>query len=137
MTPDSVRGGYAAVLMIGEGTTPISGVPGTAAWHQEHNLWLAGNRWPRLHRGMPVVSRMAGQSNELLMLGTVAGEWAPIDPEFAGWKWPWQIDVAWEQRVVRNVLARDVMGSAGKSRPAVLTVSRPMWKRIVDTMLDA
>jgi hypothetical protein len=137
MTPDEVRGGYAAVVMIGEGTYKMKDVLPTVRWHQDLNLWLAGRQWSKLYRGMPVVARMAGESNELVMLGIVCGNWEDVDDEYADGGWPFQIEIAWESHVTRGVLAREVLGSLGKSRPAVMTVSRAAWKQIVSTMLDA
>jgi hypothetical protein len=137
MTPDEVRGGYAAVVMIGEGTSKMRHVLETARWHQDRNLWLAGQAWSKLYRGMPVVARMAGESNELLMLGIVAGDWESTEDPAQTPRWPFQIPIAWEGHVARGVLALAVLGAPGKSRPAVMTVSRAAWKRIVNAMLDA
>jgi hypothetical protein len=137
MTPDEVRGGYAAVLMISEGTSKMQDVPDVVAWHQRTNLWLSSTTSPRLHRGMPVVARVAGESNELVLLGTVAGDWEQVNEEFHTWKWDFQIPVAWETHVVRGVYALDVLGELGKSRPAIRTISRGAWQRVVNAMLDA
>jgi hypothetical protein len=136
MTPDEIRGGYGAVLMIGEADRTLKDVDGTVEWHRKRNLWLAGRQWSKLTQGMPVVARMAGESNELLMLGTVAGDWEPIRGDYAGWHWEWEIAVAWEQHVVRGVYALDVLGSLGKSRPAVSTLSKRAWRHVVNSLLD-
>jgi hypothetical protein len=136
MTPDEFRGAYAAVLMIGEGTSAMSDVPDTVRWHQKTGCWISSSASPKLYQGLPVVARMAGESNELLMRGVVSGNWRPNDVGFAS-RWPHLLPVAWEIHVPRGVIAADVIGKWGKARPAAMTISKRAWREIVDAMLDA
>jgi hypothetical protein len=136
MTPDEFRGGYAAVLMIGGGTSPMRDVPDTARWHQINRCWISTTASTKLYAGLPVVARMAGVSNELLMLGVVSGDWHANDVGF-GSRWPHLLPVAWETHVTRGVYAADVIGKWGKARPAAMTISKRAWREIVVALLDA
>jgi hypothetical protein len=136
MTPEEFRGGYAAVLMIGGGTSLMKDVSGTVGWHQENGCWISSSISQKLYAGLPVVARMAGESNELLMLGVVSDDWRPNDVGYAE-HWPHLLPVAWEHHVKRGVYAADVLGKWGKARPAAMTISKRAWREIMEAMLDA
>ena len=121
MTPDEFRGGYAAVLMIGDGTSAMREVPDTVRWHQTNRCWISSSASTKLYAGLPVVARMAGESNELLMLGVVSGDWRANDVGYNN-RWPHLLPVAWETHVTRGVYAADVIGKWGKARPAAMTI---------------
>lgn len=136
MTPEEFRGGYAAVLMVGGATSTMSEVPDTVRWHQSTRCWISSGASTKLYRGLPVVARMAGESNELLMLGVVSDDWTDNDVDYAD-RWPYKLPVAWETHVTRGVYAADVIGKWGKARPAAMTISKRAWREIVHAMLDA
>jgi len=136
MTPDEFRGGYAAVLMIGGGTSAMREVPDTVRWHQTNRCWISSSASTKLYAGLPVVARMAGESNELLMLGVVSGDWHANDVGYAS-RWPHLLPVAWETHVTRGVYAADVIGKWGKARPAAMTISKRAWREIVQALLEA
>ena len=129
MTPDEFRGGYAAVLMIGRGTSPMRDVPDAIRWHQTNRCWISSSVSTKLYAGLPVVAGMAGESNELLMLGIVSGDWRANDVGF-GSRWPHLLPVAWETHVTRGVYAAAVIGKWGKTRPAQMTISKRAWREV-------
>ena len=136
MTPDELRGGYAAVLMVGDRTSGTNDVSDTVGWHRAHRCWISSRISGKLHVGLPVVARMAGESNELLMLGVVADDWRPNDVGYAE-TWPQLLPVAWEHHVKRGVYAAEVLGRSGKARPAAMTISKQAWREVVAAMLAA
>jgi hypothetical protein len=83
---------YAVMLIIGEGTSSPEEAESTARWHQVEGVWLS-RQDDNLPPGTPVVARMAGPSNELLLDGIVSGPWAPS--RFTEWKWTYQLPITW------------------------------------------
>lgn len=118
---------YAEMLIVGEGRSPSDEADDVAAWHQEHAVWLCNSR-PDLPRGTPVVARMAGRSNELLLDGLVAGDWR--DSQFTGWKWRYEIPVTLSRHLVRDVKARDVLGDRGIARSSHIELSPDEWRAV-------
>jgi hypothetical protein len=137
MTPDEVKGAYAAVLMIGGASSKLRDIEDTVAWHRRERCWISSSPLTKLYPGLPVVARMAGESNELLMLGVVFGDWKPNDLGHHEDKWPHLLPVAWETYTPRHVKAVDILGTMGKARPAATTISKPAWRRVVNALLDA
>jgi len=82
MTPDEFRGGYAAVPMIGGGTSAMREVSDTVRWHQTNRCWISSGASTKPYAGLPVAARMAGVSNELLMPGVVSGDWRATTTTF-------------------------------------------------------
>lgn len=97
---------HAALLVIGEATSSAEEAEPTACWHQRHGLWLS-NRKGELPSGTPVVARMAGPSNELLLDGIVSGPWAVS--EFTDWQWHHQLPITWSKHIIRDVRGRDLL----------------------------
>lgn len=116
---------YAAMLIIGEGTSSPIEAEETARWHQEHGLWLSrqdGN----LPSGTPVVARMAGPLNELLLDGLVSGPWTPS--RLIKWQWTYELPVAWLAHVIRGILARDHLPeNKALSRSSYVGLDRARW----------
>jgi hypothetical protein len=118
---------HAYMLMIGEANSKPDQAEQIAEWHQEQGVWLSNER-VRAQVGAPVVARLAGRSNELLLDGHVSG---PIEPSvYADKRWAYQIRVDWSPRIVRGVRAGDVLGPTGKVRPAKVALSEEQWSAI-------
>ncbi len=123
---------HAAMLIIGTGSSKADDAADTAAWHQQNRLWLS-NHEVALPVGTPVVARMAGPSNELLIDGIVAGEWAPS--RFNDWEWEFELPVLWSRHVIRGVLARNVLPHKGLRRHSCVDLTRKEWGAVQSARL--
>jgi len=127
---------YAQMLIIGGGTSKAEEAEQTARWHQEQQIWLCNTK-ADFPIGTPVVARMAGPSNELLLDGIVAGEWSPSSYTDKGWPWPFQIPVVWSRHVVRGVRAADVLPGRGLARPSHVGLTSDEWAAVQGARLAA
>lgn len=125
---------YAQMLIVGDARSSVRDVDDVVRWHQEHSAWLC-NSQPIMLRGTPVVARMGGPSNELLIDGLVAGGWR--DSRFTQWEWQFEIRVVWSRHVVRGVRARDVLGDRGIARSSHIELSRDEWSAVQHARLSA
>jgi hypothetical protein len=121
------------MLIIGEATYGADVADETARWHQMHGVWL-GSDQTELPVGTPVVGRMAGESNELLLDGLIAGAWTKSTHEG---KWKYEIPVVWSRHIVRGVRARDVLGEKGLVRNAHVGLDQAEWAAIQSARLAA
>lgn len=124
---------YAAMLIIGGGTYSPETAVDTAAWHQDASVWLSNHKTD-LPPGTPVVARMGGPSNELLIDGLVAGQWR-VSKRFD--EWELELPVVWSRHVVRGVRARDVLGERGVVRSAHVELTHDEWRAIQTRRLSA
>lgn len=118
---------YAQLLIIADGSSSAAQADPTARWHQENRVWLC-NSQPDFPVGEPVVARMAGPSNELLIDGIVAGQWGPS--RFTDWPWRYEIAVVWSRHVVHGVRARDVLPAKGLLRPSHIELTQEEWAAV-------
>jgi hypothetical protein len=124
---------YAQMLIIGGGKSKAEEAEKTARWHQEERIWLC-NSEADLPIGTPVVARMAGPSNELLLDGIVAGTWLPS--RYTEWDWRFEIPVAWSRHIIWGVRAGDILPGKGLTRPSHIELTHPEWAAVQEARLS-
>ena len=83
---------------------------------------------PELPFGTPVVARMGGPSNELLLDGLIAGPWRRS--QFTDWDWSYEIAVTWSRHISFGVRARDVLGEMGVVRSSHVGLTVTEWAAV-------